>query len=76
MHDADRVVVLLTGRDFEHRVSGLDLRQAKTHQLCNRRRGQPPVADRAQEIDAGHRAAGVGERGGIAPLHRESARHQ
>jgi len=66
----------LPNRGVEHRLAGLDLNQAKAHQVADGRLQQPAVADRAQEFNAGHAAAGLGERCGVAPGNGKSPAHQ
>src|SRR6185503_15615207 len=73
VHHADRVVVPLARDALEYRVAGLDLDQTEAEQLRDRRRGQAAVADRAQVLDACHRASGRGERLRVVPADRDGA---
>jgi hypothetical protein len=56
-------------------VARLDDHQAEAEELRDRRRRHAAVADRAQELDAGHGAPGGGERLRVFPRDAEGA-HQ
>ena len=56
VNDADRVVVLLAGLGGEDDASLLDLGQREVEQPLDRSGGQLLVADRHEEVEAGHDA--------------------
>ena len=65
MHAADRIVVIERRRTLEHRPPVLDLDQIETQQSRDRRRRQPPVQHRRQELEPAHGAQRVERRRAI-----------